>query len=257
MQKITVIDGHPDPARAHLVHALADRYVLAAQRAGSEVRSVTVADLEFPLLRVPDDFWGGEVPEGIGEAQEDLRWADHLVFLYPLWMSDMPAVLKAFIEQALRPGLVLQYGAGPFGLPKRLFSGKSARIVVTMGMPPVFYRAMFGAHTVKAFAALLRFGGVSPVRVTLLGGLREGDTRAAERWIERMDALALADAPLHDGRRSRAVPVAAGAILTAAGVATAALLRSRAKRRDGGPPAPMPAATFEAEIISDTRLSSG
>lgn len=234
MQKITVIDGHPDPTRAHLVHALADHYAQTAQEAGNAVRIITVADLEFPLLRVPADFWGGEVPEAIRDAQADMRWADHLVVLYPLWMSDMPAVLKAFIEQALRPGLVVQYGAGPFGLPKRLFTGKSARIIVTMGMPPIFYRAMFRAHTVKAFAALLRFGGVAPVRVTLLGGLREGDTRTAARWIERVGELAVADGSLHGGRRARAAPVLAGALVAAGGAAAAVLLRSRQRRIDRG-----------------------
>ena len=250
MQKITIVDGHPDPSRAHLVHALADRYAQAARDAGNQVRSITVADLDFPLLREPADFWDGKPPEPIRDAQDDLRWADHLVVLYPLWMSDMPAVLKAFIEQAFRPGLTVQYGAGAFGLPKRLFRGKSARIVVTMGMPPMLYRVLFRAHTVKALAALLRFAGVAPVRVTLIGGLREG-SQCGARWIERIAALATADAAPRESRRGRALAALAGALAVAAGVAAAARMRSRvdtsARRGDGVPAGPPPHALARPE----------
>jgi putative NADPH-quinone reductase len=230
MHKITVVDGHPDPARAHLVHALAERYAQAAEEAGHQVRRITIADLEFPLLRIPADFWDGEAPATIRGPQADIKWADHLVFIYPLWMSDMPAVLRAFLEQAFRPGFALQYGAGRLGFPKRLFVGKSARIVVTMGMPPIIYRSLFGAHTVKAFAELLRFGGVSPVRVTLLGGLREGVPHAAQGWIDKAAALARKDATLHDRHRPRAVTALEGALLLAAGVSALTRIASRVRR---------------------------
>ena len=54
-----------------------------------------------------------ETPEDVKEGQEAIVWADHIVFLYPLWLGDMPALLKAFLEQALRPGVALQYGDSP------------------------------------------------------------------------------------------------------------------------------------------------
>lgn len=232
MPKITVIDGHPDPAHAHLVHALADRYAQAAQEAGNEVRRITVAELDFPLLRVPADFWHGKAPEALRRSQADLAWADHLAIFYPLWMSDMPAALRAFIEQTFRPGLAIDYGTGRLGLPKRLFAGKTARVVVTMGMPPPIYRTMFGAHTLRAFAQMLRFTGVGPVRVSLFGGLRNGvqggheeeDAQTARRWIATMPALAAKDARLHGRRRRRAITALEGALLLAAGASALARL---------------------------------
>jgi putative NADPH-quinone reductase len=253
MHKITVVDGHPDPARAHLVHALAERYAQAAREAGNQVRCITIADLQFPLLRVPADFYEGEAPESIRGAQADLTWADHLVFFYPLWMADMPAALRAFIEQAFRPGLALQYGAGPLGLPKRLFVGKSARIVVTMGMPPILYRVLFRAHTVRAFAAMLRFGGVGPVHVTLLGGMREGAHAVGERWIEKIAALATKDGTLHDRRRRRVVTALEGALLLAAGASVAARIVSSMKRNER---AELPKFIIERNIAGSGELSS-
>lgn len=36
-----------------------------------------------------------------------ILWADHIVFLYPLWLGHMPALLQAFLEHALRLGIAL------------------------------------------------------------------------------------------------------------------------------------------------------
>ncbi|HYA39035.1 MAG TPA: NAD(P)H-dependent oxidoreductase [Candidatus Methylomirabilis sp.] len=60
---------------------------------------------------------------------------------YPLWGGDVPALLKAFCEQAFRPGFTFKMEPGKMG--NKLLTGKSARIVVTMGMPPFFYRWYF------------------------------------------------------------------------------------------------------------------
>jgi len=50
-RRITLIQGHPDPAGNHFDHALADAYAAGAARAGHPVRRIEAARLEFPLLR--------------------------------------------------------------------------------------------------------------------------------------------------------------------------------------------------------------
>jgi multimeric flavodoxin WrbA len=67
------------------------------------VRLIEVAKLDFPLLRSQEDFDHGSPPEAIRPAQEAIAWADHLVILYPLWLGTLPALLKGFLEQVLRP----------------------------------------------------------------------------------------------------------------------------------------------------------
>lgn len=192
MRKTVIIDGHPDPDRAHLNHALADRYAEAAQAAGHEIRRINVAELDIPLLRVPSEFYNDAAPQTIRDAQRDIAWADHVMFFFPLWHGYMPAALKAFVEQIFRPGYAMEYRR--MGWPKRLLEPKSARIVVTMGMPAFFYRAYFGAHGVKAFElSVLRFAGVGPICTTLLGGAGEGAQAKAGRWMALMEVLAQRD----------------------------------------------------------------
>ncbi|MFZ8466608.1 NAD(P)H-dependent oxidoreductase, partial [Staphylococcus aureus] len=73
-----------------------------ATAAGHEVRRIEVAKLDFPLLRTQEAFETGALPPTLQQAQEDMRWAGHWVFLFPLWHGTMPALFKGFLEQIFR-----------------------------------------------------------------------------------------------------------------------------------------------------------
>lgn len=185
---ILVIDAHPDPSRGRLVHALAEQYARAAEGAGHLVQVVRLCELPFPWLRSAKDF-AAQPPGMIGSQQEHVRWADHLVIIYPLWLGSMPALLKAYLEQVMRPGFAFAYGKGK-GLPTKLLAGKSARIVVTMGMPSLFYRLYYRSHSVRSLARnILGFVGYKPVRVSLIGNV-EGSAVARDRRIRDLLAIA-------------------------------------------------------------------
>ena len=185
MTRILLIDGHPDADRARFVHALADAYAQGARGAGHEARRVDLATLDFPLLRSRGE-WTDQPPcPAIADAQEAIRWAEHLVFFYPLWLGDVPALLKAFLEQVARPGFALAEGR----MPRPLLGGRSARIVVTMGMPAFFYRFYFGAHSVKSFERnILKLAGIKPVEHSLIGNV-EGDAGDRAGWLAKMAEL--------------------------------------------------------------------
>jgi putative NADPH-quinone reductase len=169
LRRVVVIQGHPDPARKHFCHALADAYADGARESGHEVRRIEIAQLDFPLLRTKEDFEGGTTPPSLRSCQADLGWADHLVLIYPLWLGSMPALLKAFLEQVFRPGFAFE-GEAAAGRWRKRLRGKSARIVVTMGMPTLVYRWYFRAHSLKSLERnILGFCGIGPIRETLIG----------------------------------------------------------------------------------------
>jgi len=172
-----VVDGHPDPHGEHFVHGLATAYREAAMAAGHELRTIVIASLDFPLLRSPEEFQRGLAPKAIAAAQSDIEWANHLAIFYPLWLGSMPALTKAFFEQALRPGFAFGPAKGR-GLPQQKLKGRSARVVVTMGMPSYFYRWFYRAHSLKSFERnILHFCGIRPVRATVVGMVESKATR--------------------------------------------------------------------------------
>ncbi|GGO86481.1 dehydrogenase [Marinobacterium nitratireducens] len=181
-KRITIIQGHPDPDRQHLGYALAESYADGARTAGHEVRLIEVARLDFPWLHTKIDFEEHRPPEAIAEAQEAIRWANHLVIFYPLWLGTMPAVLKAFLEQTLRPDFAFTYDDN--GNVEKQLSGRSARVVVTMGMPAFVYRWYFGAHGLKNLRRnILGFCGIHPVNSTLLGRVESADETRRQGWL--------------------------------------------------------------------------
>lgn len=184
-KRILVIQGHPDPSPERFCRALADAYCGAAESAGHTVRRLDVATLALPPLQSRADWQTGSAPPAVAQAQEAIEWAGHLVLVYPLWLGDVPAALKAFLEQVLRPGFAFsRKDDGSVGGPR--LKGRSAHVIVTMGMPGVAYRVYFRAHSLKSLKRnILHFVGVRPVRTTVIG-LVEADDRRRDAWLGRI-----------------------------------------------------------------------
>lgn len=188
-RRVVIIQGHPDAAPERLCRALASAYERGARAAGHDVRRIDVATLDFPLLRSQGEWEGGRVASDIATCQEDIAWAEHLVILYPLWLGTMPALLKGFLEQVLRPGFAVGGKAAGSAWTQHL-TGRSARIVVTMGMPALVYRWYFRAHSLKSLERnILKFVGIKPIRETLFGMVAAGDDAKRKAWLEKMEAL--------------------------------------------------------------------
>lgn len=186
-KRILVINGHPDPAATHLCAALAEAYVRGATAAGLEVSRLDVGALDFPLVRSLEDYKSGVVTEDMARAQEAVKHAQHLVFVFPIWFGSPPALLKGFFEQLLRYGFSW---SSPQAAMSSVLTGKSARLIVTMGMPTPVFRYLLGGHGLGALEkGLFLVTGVGPVRHTLLGGA-QGDAPATKaRWLAMAEDL--------------------------------------------------------------------
>jgi putative NADPH-quinone reductase len=186
---ITIIQGHPDPRGNHFGHALAAAYVRSAEEAGHEIRVINVAGIKFPLLQNKEEFEKDTPPDSILEAQAAIRWSDHLVIFYPLWLGSMPALLKGFLEQVFRPGFVTAESETGKASKKPL-EGKTARIVMTMGMPAFIYRWFYRAHSLKNLERnVLNFCGIGPTKESLIGLVEAEDGARRRKWLQRMHRL--------------------------------------------------------------------
>jgi putative NADPH-quinone reductase len=185
---ITIIDGHPDPDPARFSHALAEAYSGGAAGAGHSIHLLTLAAMDITFIRSAAEWNDDEPNPDIRHAQEVIKAADHLVIIYPLWLGTMPALLKAFLEQMARPGFAVPKGAQ--SVNAGLLRGKSARIIVTMGMPALIYRYFFFAHSLKSLERnILRFVGIKPIRETLIGSMGSKPREKMAQWLESVSDL--------------------------------------------------------------------
>ncbi|CDX20692.1 conserved hypothetical protein [Mesorhizobium sp. ORS 3324] len=189
-RRILVVVGHPDPSPDRLCRALASAYAEGAQRVGHVVRKIDLAQLEFPMLRTTQEFEHGMIPDSLREAAEAVAWAQHIVFVFPLWLGTMPAMLKAFLEQVMRPGTAFAYRDKGQGFARSLLRGRSARLVVTMGMPAPVYRIWFLSHGIAGMRrGILNFVGIKPVRETLFGMVANASDAKRTGWVNQMQRL--------------------------------------------------------------------
>jgi putative NADPH-quinone reductase len=186
-KRILIIDGHPDPERARLCHALAEAYGEGARATGNAVRTLTVAELEVPVLRTAREFATPPASASIQQAREDLIWCEHLVLVFPLWLGGAPALLRAFLEQIGRADFMAD--ATGKGIKQKL-KGRSARLIVTMGMPALAYQLVFHEYGVRNIMyGVIGFGGLAPIRRTLLGAIETVSDQERQRRIDKVKQL--------------------------------------------------------------------
>jgi len=182
IKRIFILDGHPDPSPERLCAGLVDAYAAGALRSGHEVRRFDLGMMTIPLVRSKADFDAGKAQGDAARVQDAIGWADHIVIVHPLWMGNVPAMLKALFEQVFRPDFVVP---GPIKIVK----GKTAHLVVTMGMPSLLYRWYFGAHAVRAVEMnVLALAGIRPIRRTLIGSVENMSDDSCAAWFGKMQA---------------------------------------------------------------------
>jgi len=190
--RILIINGHPDPRPERLCTAIADAYAAGAQAAGRQIRRIDVGALNVPLLHTMDQFRNEAPGAEMAAAQEAIRWATHIVFIHPLWLGGQPAMFRAFLEQVFRYGFALADPGSASGSASAsgLLKGRSARIIVTMGMPAIVFRLAFGAWGARAFErGVLWLCGVSPIRRTVLGGVETASLATRKVWLGKVRRL--------------------------------------------------------------------
>lgn len=188
-KNIAIIDGHPDLREGRYCHALVNAYAQSAAAAGHRIRRITLASIRIPMLHNSEEWEDGAFAADLREAADAIDWADHLVIVYPIWLGTMPALLKAFFEQVFRPGFAIRRGSG--GTRGGLLNGRSARLIVTMGMPsPVFRFLYLGEGVAVMKRGILQFAGVNPIRTTLIGNVDAIGPARRRKWLGRIEKFA-------------------------------------------------------------------
>uniref|UniRef100_UPI0031377E53 NAD(P)H-dependent oxidoreductase n=1 Tax=Ferrovibrio terrae TaxID=2594003 RepID=UPI0031377E53 len=75
------------------------------------------------------------------------------------------------------------------GFPEKRLTGRSARVVMTMGMPAFVYRWFYGAHALRLLKRnILGFVGIAPVADTIYGSVGTANEETRQIWLEEMQA---------------------------------------------------------------------
>jgi putative NADPH-quinone reductase len=174
-----IILGHPE--NDSLCGHLADAYEKGAAEKGGDVERINLADLKFnPILKT-----GLALEPDLIEAQRLIKWANHLVFIFPVWWSAPPALLKGFIDRVFLPGFAFKYRENS-QMWDKLLKGRSARLIITSDAP-VFWLYLNYFHPAMNMMkkAVLEFCGIGPISTTSFGRIRFSDNKSRNILIDK------------------------------------------------------------------------
>jgi len=185
-----IILGHPD--KNSFCTKLADSYERGAVEKGGEIKRINLIDLNFdPILR---SFNRPQPLEAdLEKAQKLIKWANHLVFVFPIWWSAPPALLKGFIDRVFLPGFAFQLRANS-SMWDKLLLGRSARLIMTSDASPILLHLAYFHPTINMMKkATLEYCGIRPVSVNNFGSMRTADDNKRDLFLEKVFREGLQD----------------------------------------------------------------
>jgi putative NADPH-quinone reductase len=177
------------PKTVSFCHALGDAYAQGARSQGHVVRVLKLEELDFdPVLH------GGyestqPLEHDLLQAQRELHWAEHLVFVYPVWWGGLPALLSGFFDRVLTPGFAFKTH-GRHHPSNELLKGRTAQLLVTLDTPSRYFRWVYKAPAHRQMTkTILEFCGIKTTRLTEFSPMRSSTEEQRQQWIRQAEAL--------------------------------------------------------------------
>ncbi|MFN3801616.1 NAD(P)H-dependent oxidoreductase [Belliella pelovolcani] len=189
MKNILIINGHPDMESFN--YALSEAYKNGADKSDAIIKVINIRELNFN----PNLEFGyrrrTELEPDLIDAQAKLIWADHLVWIYPVWWSSFPAIMKGVLDRVLLPGFAFQKRQNSL-FSDKLLVGKTARIICTLDQPTWYYKWVYGNPSHNALKkGTLNYIGVKKVRITSIGPVRLSNESFRLKWLRKVERLGL------------------------------------------------------------------
>ncbi len=187
MKKILIINGHPD--KESFSFGLSEAYKKGAEKSNAEIKEINIRELTFN----PNLQFGyrkrTELEPDLLDAQDKIKWADHIVWVYPVWWSSVPAIMKGFLDRILLPGFAFKKRENSL-LSDKCLTGKSARIICTMDQPTWFYKLVYRSPSHNAMKkGTLHYIGIKKVRIAAIGPIRLSTEEFKAKWLNKVEKL--------------------------------------------------------------------
>lgn len=158
--KNLIVVCHPNPKS--FTSAIAKTIESALTAKGETFITRNLYELNFnPVLSGADfmQFKAGQIPADIAEEQKHIAAAQNMIFVYPIWWTGLPAMLKGYVDRVFARGFAWNLVDGQL---KKMLTGKRALLVSCHGNPKSYYDAvgMYHAMNMTSDNGIFDFCGV-------------------------------------------------------------------------------------------------
>ncbi|NNG02050.1 MAG: NAD(P)H-dependent oxidoreductase [Desulfobacteraceae bacterium] len=122
----------------------------------------------------------------VGKFQKLINESNHLLFIFPVWWYDLPAILKGFLDKVFLKDWA--YEDSKSGLPKgKLTFIKKATVISTMKSPGWYYWLMYRNSIKQSFIrGTLKFCGIKKIRWINITDIENISDEDRKRWLKRI-----------------------------------------------------------------------
>ena len=135
---VLIIFAHPNPHSFN--QAILEVVDATLREHGHATRIHDLYRMQFRAVLDSEDLahnWRGDLPEETLREHEAVRWAQGLIFIYPIWWFGPPAILKGWIDRVFTRKFAFDFG--PSGM-KGLLTHERALILNTLGGDEATYQ---------------------------------------------------------------------------------------------------------------------
>ncbi len=189
MKNILIINGHPNSESFNSAIHKAFKKGLATN--GTYIiDEIKVADLDFNI-NLSKGYSSETIMEiDLIEAQEKIKKADHIVWIFPLWWGTMPALLKGFIDRIFVPGFAFKYHANSISSWDKLLKGKTTEIICTLDYPVLIFKLFMYEGGIKVMRRMIfNFCGLKSTQTTYLGPIRSSKLEQRNKWLKKVELM--------------------------------------------------------------------
>jgi NAD(P)H dehydrogenase (quinone) len=173
-------------------YRLVERLKSTITQSGDELVVRDLYKMNFdPVLRTRDFemISAGNPPEDIRKEQELIKWADILLFIYPIWWGGMPAIVKGYIDRVFSWGFAYKSnGNGPYPL----LTDKKAILMNSFGQSRAEYEmGMFAAMNRVNSEGVFGFSGVEVLHQLYFPSIHSASEEIQEEYLAAAEKLML------------------------------------------------------------------
>lgn len=196
---LVVVVAHPAPDS--LCRALAAAAVAAGAAAGAEVSLHDLDGDGFDPSLKAHEIGTTAFADGLAARYaEELRAADAVVVVHPVWFFHVPALLKGWVDRVVREGVA--FAVSPEGAITGLLRARRAIVVTTANGSPEVERRAFGDPLVTFWRDIVfKPAGVPEVERVAFAPVRGSDAGQRAEWLATV-TTAVASLVRESGQRA-------------------------------------------------------
>ncbi len=181
-----IVYAHPN--KESFNHVILKTAVEGLQKKGHEVEVRDLYVMKFQPTLSRSEMIGG-IGEDVVAEQEYLKWADVITFIYPIWWTGLPAIMKGYIDRVFSYGFAYKYING---VQMGLMQGKKVVIINTQGKSHAEYAAtgMDKALRLTSDKGIFEYCGFDVMYHLFFESVPNPDEAIRQAWLDQIADMA-------------------------------------------------------------------